>query len=93
MSGDRGREAGTTSALESTRKPTAQRVVVVTGGSGGIGRAVCDMFSANGDAVFEISRSGGDRQGVTHISADLSDSEAAEAAVAEVAARAGKIDI
>lgn len=67
--------------------------VIVTGGSSGIGSALCDIFAENGYRVFEISRSGQSRAGVTHISADVSDPAAARAAIDKAAELAGHVDI
>ena len=51
-----------------------QKTAVVTGGSSGIGKATADMLAKNGYRVYELSRSGKDREGVTHIDADVTDS-------------------
>ena len=68
-------------------------VAVITGGSSGIGRAACEAFAKEGWRVYELSRSGRDREGIVHIGADLSDEESVKAAFSLVAQREGKIDL
>ena len=68
-------------------------VAVVTGGSSGIGYSIASALAQDGYKVYELSRSGKDRQGVCHIGADIgSDSEVA-AAVDRVAALEGRVDL
>jgi benzil reductase ((S)-benzoin forming) len=54
------------------------RLAIVTGGSRGLGEALCDEFEARGYTVYELSRSG---EGQRHVAADLSDPQAAADAV------------
>ncbi len=67
--------------------------VIVTGGSSGIGRELCGIFAKNGYDVYEISRSGESRDGITHISADVSDADSARAAIDRAVELAGGVDI
>lgn len=63
-------------------------IVLVTGGSSGIGLATVRRLSAAGDEVFAASRDptrGGLPEGVTPLVLDVSDPAAASAAVASVA--------
>jgi NAD(P)-dependent dehydrogenase (short-subunit alcohol dehydrogenase family) len=79
-------------------------VVVVTGASGGIGRAVAEAFGARGDRVAVLARgqAGLDaackeitqRGGEAHaISVDTADADAVDAAAEEVESRWGPIDV
>jgi NAD(P)-dependent dehydrogenase (short-subunit alcohol dehydrogenase family) len=64
-----------------------QRIVVVTGATGGLGTSVVDGFQTAGDRVVPVSRSGGEFR------ADLSQPEDAAALVAKVMERYGRIDV
>lgn len=68
-------------------------VVVVTGGSSGIGRSTAALFARRGCTVYELSRSGRDETGVTHITADVTSQEELRAAFAEIFAREGRLDL
>lgn len=64
-----------------------QRVVLITGATGGLGTAVVDAFRASGDTVVGVSRSSGE------FAADLSRPESAEAMARNVVERYGRIDV
>jgi NAD(P)-dependent dehydrogenase (short-subunit alcohol dehydrogenase family) len=71
-------------------------VVLVTGVSSGIGRAVADAFAAKGFEVFGTSRNPRNTEpiaGVELIQLDVTDDESVAAAVSTVVQRAGRIDI
>ena len=71
-------------------------VVLVTGVSSGIGRAVADAFAAKGFEVFGTSRNPRTTQpvaGVELIQLDVTDDASVAAAVSAVVQRAGRIDI
>lgn len=70
-----------------------RRIIAVTGGSSGIGRAIALQFAAKGCTVYELSRSGKDREGVTHITADVTDEASLAAAFERIAGEHGCIDI
>ena len=61
-----------------------QRVVVITGSSGGIGAAMCQRFSALGDTVEGIDIDHG---------VDITDPAQCEAAVRGIVERHGRIDV
>lgn len=69
------------------------KTALVTGGSSGIGRACSSALAAAGCRVYEISRRDKPLDGVTHITADVTDEGALAAAADRIAAEAGRIDI
>lgn len=69
------------------------KTAIVTGGSSGIGRAVCIHLKNAGLKVYELSRRENAIEGVTHICCDVTDEDAVNRAVNEVLAREFKIDI
>lgn len=70
---------------------TDTRVVVVTGGASGLGRAVARAVRARGDTAVVLDRRSPDPD-VDAVIVDLADSRAAERAVTEVAERYDGID-
>ena len=58
------------------------KIAVITGGSSGIGKATAALFARNGYAVYELSRSGCDADGVRHIDADVTKEETLRSAMA-----------
>ncbi|HBD86445.1 MAG TPA: short-chain dehydrogenase, partial [Clostridiales bacterium] len=69
------------------------KVAIVTGGSGGIGRCTAAALKNAGCIVYEFSRRDIPAEGIIHISADVTDAAGTAAAVAQAAAREGRIDI
>ncbi|WP_354697388.1 3-oxoacyl-[acyl-carrier-protein] reductase FabG [Paraconexibacter sp. AEG42_29] len=80
------------------------RVVIITGGSRGLGAGIVDSFLANGDIVATCSRSATDRterwaadpataDRFLFAAVDIVDSAAAAAFVGEVVTRFGRVDI
>ena len=69
------------------------KVAVVTGGSSGIGLNICRALADSGCTVYELSRRSHSQEGVTHISADVSDEKQVKAAIDRVAEEQGRIDI
>ncbi|MBR6208552.1 MAG: SDR family NAD(P)-dependent oxidoreductase [Oscillospiraceae bacterium] len=70
-----------------------KKVVLLTGGSSGIGRAAADWLSARGCVVYELSRRGEDRPGVRHLRGDVTDTASVAAAVQTVLDAEGRIDV
>lgn len=75
------------------------RVVVVLGGTGGIGQAICERLLAEGASVVSASRSdGGPQPGtdvkpgdLTHVSLDASDFDAVDGAIRQIQDERGPI--
>ncbi|SHI08483.1 Short-chain dehydrogenase [Sporobacter termitidis DSM 10068] len=69
------------------------KVVLLTGGSKGIGFATARKFAEKGCRVYEISRHEAANPGVSHLTGDVTDKSSVEAAVQTVVGREGRIDI
>src|SRR5438067_13061370 len=75
---------------------TSERIVAVTGGTQGIGRAVADLFSARNYKVAVCSRSRQDTSfpdQIIHYSADVRKRDDMQAFVAGVIERFGRLDV
>jgi NAD(P)-dependent dehydrogenase (short-subunit alcohol dehydrogenase family) len=72
-----------------------QRIVVVTGGAGGIGRGVTEAFLAAGDRVVvaDIDARAAHETGRDHVELDISDPASVDAAVSLVTREFGPIDV
>jgi 3-oxoacyl-[acyl-carrier protein] reductase len=71
----------------------SSRVVLVTGGSKGIGRTLAERFRDAGYRVAATYRSGGVPGGVLGLHCDITDQEQVEAAFAAVEAELGPVEI
>ena len=69
------------------------RTVLVTGGNRGIGYAIAAEFVAQGHRVAVTARSGAGPAGSLSVSADVTDSESLDAAIAKVEAELGPIEV
>lgn len=69
------------------------QVVLLTGGSAGIGLQTAIALQQAGYDVYEISRNHVQTPGVVHITGDVTDDESVETAVNKVLQAAGRIDI
>lgn len=76
-----------------TRQSNTPPVILITGGSSGIGKATAQALLARGCTVYTLSRRDGNVPGVRHITADVTDEAAGQVAVRQVAEEAGRIDV
>lgn len=71
-----------------------KKVLVITGGSSGIGLATVQLFAARGWQVFELSRREAELPaGVRHIRCDVTDEDTCREAIATVMAETDHIDV
>lgn len=82
----------TTGNLQPGLDENPERVMVVTGASAGIGRAVAELALARGWHVAGLSRRAGP-EGVLSLECDVSCSEQVDAAVARTAEEWGRVDV
>ena len=71
----------------------SDRVVLVTGGNRGIGRAIAERFVADGYRVAVTARSGEGPEGTLTVRADVTDAAALDAAFTEVEQALGPVEI
>ena len=70
------------------------KVAIVTGASGGIGRATAALLSENGYRVYDLSRSGGeDSENLRHIQCDVTQEAKVQQAFQNVFEREGRLDL
>ena len=69
------------------------KVVMITGGSSGIGLCTAAALRDRGCKVYELSRRDSEVTGITHIKCDVTDEAQIAAAVGQVMAENGRIDI
>lgn len=69
------------------------RIIVITGGSSGVGQAIAQTFAAAGDIVYELSRSGVSNGAIIHLDCDLTVTEQIAAAFQTIEEQRGCIDI
>ena len=72
---------------------SGERVALVTGGSSGIGLAAAKALASRGVKVYEFSRRNAENENIIHISCDVTDENAVQAAVDNIIAREGRLDI
>lgn len=72
----------------------SKKVAVVTGGSYGIGLAICKKLSKEGYAVYSLSRSKGKiREEAVHIPCDITQEEGMKACFEEILKKEGRLDL
>ncbi len=72
------------------------KVILVTGGSSGLGQAMCKRLAAQGHTVFGTGRSvedGQQQEGFTLLRMDITDDATVRAGVESALRRAGRIDV
>lgn len=72
---------------------SSQRVVLVTGGNRGIGRAIAERFVRDGYSVAVTARSGEGPEGTLTVRADVTDALALDAAFTEVEQKLGPVEV
>ena len=76
-----------------TDSQPAPRSVLVTGATRGIGRAIAEAFVAAGDSVATIHRGGELPEGVLGVRGDMRDTAAIDAAITEIEAAHGPVEV
>ena len=69
------------------------KVIVLTGGSSGIGQAAAKLLAEQGNLVYELSRSGKDGENIRHLTVDLAEEAEIARAFARIGQEAGHIDV
>ena len=72
---------------------STEKIVLLTGGSSGIGRCAARRLADAGCRVYELSRRDSRQAGITHLPCDVTRQDQVEAAVQTVVDREGRIDI
>jgi NAD(P)-dependent dehydrogenase (short-subunit alcohol dehydrogenase family) len=67
--------------------------VVITGASGGIGRATAERFVQGGYTVYGLCRRAGEMLGVRYIATDVTDEASVRSAFELISSEAGRIDL
>lgn len=71
----------------------SKKVILVTGGSSGIGKSICAYLASKGHAVYGTSRKPQQAEGFTLLSMDVTDEGSVKKAVDELIAKEGRIDV
>jgi len=70
------------------------KIALVTGGTGGIGTAICERFVKEGAVVYAADRSGGDLpDGVRYLALDVADEERVMEVMSELKSQHDRLDI
>ncbi|MEH3089236.1 MAG: beta-ketoacyl-ACP reductase [Microbacterium arborescens] len=72
---------------------STSRVVLITGGNRGIGRAIAERFVADGHRVAVTARSGEGPEGTLTVRADVTDAASLDAAFTQVEAELGPVEV
>jgi len=68
-------------------------ILIISGGSSGIGKATASLFAERGWCVFELSRHGVSADGITHIDCDVTSEESCKTAINQVLKQTDRIDV
>ena len=69
------------------------KVILITGGTSGIGLYAAKELAAKGCRVYDLSRREAETGGVTHIQCDVTIDQQVERAVREIVDREGRVDV
>lgn len=69
------------------------QVVVITGASQGIGRAMATCFASKGNRVFDLSRHGVSADNITHLFCDVTNSDSVQEAIQTILNQESSIDL
>jgi len=71
-----------------------EKIVVVTGGSAGLGKAIVDQFASAGATVISLSRTKQEDSGnVFHLQADVTNDDSVAAAIKSIVSQHQRIDV
>lgn len=70
-----------------------EKVLLLTGGSSGIGKATVELFAGRGWRVFELSRHGQSHDGIIHVDCDVCDEQSTASAVTAVMQQTDHLDV
>lgn len=74
-------------------KDLTGKVIVVTGGTGGIGKAICKVLSRKGATVVSVSRYGDNTPGLYSLKVNITKKSEVEKALSAIFKKYGKIDV
>lgn len=74
-------------------QPLSGRIAAVTGGTGGIGKAICQRFLREGATVYALDRTFMDMDGINVLEMDVTNPQQVETAFAKIADQSEKLDI
>jgi meso-butanediol dehydrogenase/(S,S)-butanediol dehydrogenase/diacetyl reductase len=74
-------------------QPLSGRIAAVTGGTGGIGKAICQRFLREGATVYALDRTIMDMDGINVLEMDVTNPQQVETAFAKIADQSEKLDI
>ncbi|MDB5272694.1 MAG: vdlC [Chitinophagaceae bacterium] len=70
-----------------------KKVILVTGGSSGIGKAICQYLTAKGYTVYGTSRKQQQGEGFPLLSIDVTNDQSVKEGIAELIRKEGRIDV